>query len=225
MLYHEGKEVQTMKYLKIFTDFLEVVEPLGDGAAGRLFKAMLRYALNGDVPVLKGKEAVAWTVARQHMDREAEAYESKVKNLRRGPVSVSEIKDSVSEKKVSVSGEDKEKDKDKNKDKDNDIYIGAAAPAPKAHIYIQPPALEEIRSFCQERGNSVDPEYFYNYYQSNGWRVGRNPMRDWKATICAWESNGMDQRTNPASKQTELTDREIFQQAIELHRMKEAKQV
>ena len=218
MLYHEGKEVQTMKYLKIFTDFLEVVEPLGDGAAGRLFKAMLRYALNGDVPVLKGKEGVAWTVARQHMDREAAAYESKVKNLKRGNVS-------VSGKIVPVSGEDKEKDKDKNKDKDNDIYIGAAAPAPKAHIYIQPPALEEIRSFCQERGNSVDPEYFYNYYQSNGWRVGRNPMRDWKATICAWESNGMDQRTNPASKQTELTDREIFQQAIELHRMKEAKQV
>ena len=218
MLYHEGKEVQTMKYLKIFTDFLEVVEPLGDGAAGRLFKAMLRYALNGDVPALKGKEAVAWTVARQHMDREAVAYESKVKNLKRGNVS-------VSGKIVPVSGEDKEKDKDKNKDKDNDIYIGAAAPAPKAHIYIQPPALEEIRSFCQERGNSVDPDYFYNYYQSNGWRVGRNPMRDWKATICAWESNGMDQRTNPASKQTELTDQEIFQQAIELHRMKEAKQV
>ena len=45
-----------MKYLKIFTDFIEVVEPLGDGAAGRLFKAMLRYAQGGTVPALKGKE-------------------------------------------------------------------------------------------------------------------------------------------------------------------------
>ena len=107
MLYHEGKEVQTMKYLKIFTDFLEVVEPLGDGAAGRLFKAMLRYALNGDVPVLKGKEGVAWTVARQHMDREAEAYADKVKHLRRGRIS-------VTEKKIPVSEEDQDKEKDKN---------------------------------------------------------------------------------------------------------------
>ena len=64
-----------MKYLKIFTDFIEVVEPLGDGAAGRLFKAMLRYAQGGTVPALKGKEGVAWTVARQHMDREAAAYD------------------------------------------------------------------------------------------------------------------------------------------------------
>ena len=78
-----------MKYLKIFTDFLEVVEPLSDSAAGRLFKAMLRYALHGTVPTLRGKEGVAWTVARQHMDREAEAYESKVKNLKRGNVPVS----------------------------------------------------------------------------------------------------------------------------------------
>jgi hypothetical protein len=35
----------------------------------------------------------------------------------------------------------------------------------------------------------VDPEYFYHYYQSNGWRVGKNPMRDWKAAVRTWESN------------------------------------
>ena len=86
-----------MKYLKIFTDFLDVVEPLGDSAAGRLFKAMLRYAMDGTVPVLKGKEGVAWTVARQHMDREAEVYEKKVKHLKRGNVPVTEKKGSVSE--------------------------------------------------------------------------------------------------------------------------------
>ncbi len=63
-----------MKYLKIFTDFLDVMEPLSDGAAGRLFRAMLRYALDGTELPLKGKEGVLWTVARQHIDREQEAY-------------------------------------------------------------------------------------------------------------------------------------------------------
>ena len=105
-----------MKYLKIFTDFLDVVEPLGDSAAGRLFKAMLRYAMDGTVPVLRGKEGVAWTVARQHMDREAEVYEKKVKHLKRGNVP-------VTEKKGSVSEQDKDKEKDNDKDKDKDIYI------------------------------------------------------------------------------------------------------
>ena len=220
VLYHWGKEVQEMKYLKIFTDFLDVVEPLGDSAAGRLFKAMLRYAMDGTVPVLKGKEGVAWTVARQHMDREAEVYEKKVKHLKRGNVPVTEKKGSVSEQ-----DKDKEKDNDKDKDKDKYIYMGGKppeAPAPKAHIYIQPPSLEEIRSYCQERGNQVDPEYFYHYYQSNGWRVGKNPMRDWKAAVCAWESNGMAEKMAPA-KEPSVGDN--FKKAMEILRMKEAKQV
>ena len=207
-----------MKYLKIFTDFLDVVEPLGDSAAGRLFKAMLRYAMDGTVPVLRGKEGVAWTVARQHMDREAEVYEKKVKHLKRGNVP-------VTEKKGSVSEQDKEKDNDKDKDKDKYIYMGGKppeAPAPKAHIYIQPPSLEEIRSYCQERGNQVDPEYFYHYYQSNGWRVGKNPMRDWKAAVCAWETNGMAQKMAPARKPDFLDN---FRGAMELLNMEEAKEV
>ena len=58
------KEDATMKYLKIFTDFLEVTAELGDEAMGRLFRAMLLYARDGAVPELRGKAAVAWTVAR-----------------------------------------------------------------------------------------------------------------------------------------------------------------
>ena len=96
------------------------------------------------------------------------------------------------------------------------------APAPKAHIYIQPPSLEEIRSYCQERGNQVDPEYFYHYYQSNGWRVGKNPMRDWKAAVCAWETNGMAQKMAPARKPDFLDN---FRGAMELLNLEEAKEV
>ena len=205
-----------MKYLKIFTDFMEVLEPLSDGAAGRLFRAMLLYARDGSEPTLKGKEAVAWTVARQHIDREAETYARKTKHLKQGHVS-------VTEKKVSDSEQDKEKDKYNDKDKDKDIYIGAAAPAPKAHIYIHPPSLEEIESFCRERGNSVDAQYFYNYYQSNGWRVGKNPMRDWKAAVCAWEGNGMGDKHAPAKEQP--SSRDNFLAVLEMARMEEAKQV
>ena len=220
VLYHWGKEVQEMKYLKIFTDFLDVVEPLDDEECGRLFKAMLGYSLDGREPQLTGNERFLWVVARQHMDREAEVYEKKVKHLKRGNVPVTEKKGSVSEQ-----DKDKEKDNDKDKDKDKYIYMGGQppeAPAPKAHIYIQPPSLEEIRSYCQERGNQVDPEYFYHYYQSNGWRVGKNPMRDWKAAVCAWESNGMAEKMAPA-KEPSVGDN--FKKAMEILRMKEAKQV
>lgn len=51
-----------------------------------------------------------------------------------------------------------------------------------------PPAFEEVKSYCSERGNNVNPEQFINYYSSNGWKVGKNSMKDWKAAVRTWES-------------------------------------
>ena len=50
-----------------------------------------------------------------------------------------------------------------------------------------PPTLEEVKAYCEERKNSVDPERFIDYYSSNGWMVGKSKMKDWKATVRNWE--------------------------------------
>lgn len=49
------------------------------------------------------------------------------------------------------------------------------------------PTIDEIRTYCLERNNSVDSQRFYDYYESNGWKVGKNPMKDWKASVRTWE--------------------------------------
>jgi len=51
------------------------------------------------------------------------------------------------------------------------------------------PTLEEVRAYCLERGNHVDPEQFVAHYEANGWKVGRNPMHDWRAAVRTWEKN------------------------------------
>ena len=53
-----------------------------------------------------------------------------------------------------------------------------------------PPTLEDVIAYCNERGNSVDAQHFIDYYTSNGWLVGKNKMKDWKAAIRTWERNG-----------------------------------
>lgn len=55
------------------------------------------------------------------------------------------------------------------------------------------PTLEEIKEYCNERNNQVDPELFINHYESNGWKVGKNSMKDWKAAIRTWEKNKVNQ--------------------------------
>jgi hypothetical protein len=51
------------------------------------------------------------------------------------------------------------------------------------------PTVDEVRAYCTERGNSIDPEYFVNYNESRGWVVGKSPMKDWRATIRTWEQH------------------------------------
>lgn len=50
-----------------------------------------------------------------------------------------------------------------------------------------PPTVEEVRAYCIERGNGVDPERFVDYYTSKGWMIGKNKMKDWKAAVRTWE--------------------------------------
>ena len=51
------------------------------------------------------------------------------------------------------------------------------------------PTLQEVKAYCIERGNDVDPERFMNHYEANGWMVGRNKMKDWRAAVRNWERN------------------------------------
>lgn len=56
------------------------------------------------------------------------------------------------------------------------------------------PTLEEVRAYCRERGNTVDPEAWIDHYASNGWKVGRATMKDWKACVRQWERNSFGAR-------------------------------
>ena len=51
------------------------------------------------------------------------------------------------------------------------------------------PTVEEVQAYCEERNNTVDPQYFVDFYTANGWKVGKNSMKDWKATVRYWERN------------------------------------
>lgn len=63
-----------------------------------------------------------------------------------------------------------------------------------------PPTLEEIEQYCKERNNNVDANKFINYYTSNGWMVGKNKMKDWKAAIRTWESKSLKQEEQELPK-------------------------
>jgi predicted phage replisome organizer len=58
-----------------------------------------------------------------------------------------------------------------------------------------PPTLEEVQAYCKERNNTVDAETFINFYESKGWYVGKNKMKDWRACVRTWERNRDNKKT------------------------------
>lgn len=63
------------------------------------------------------------------------------------------------------------------------------AETPRSARFV-PPSLDEVAEYCAERGQGVDPERWMNFYESNGWKVGKNSMKDWRAAVRTWEKNG-----------------------------------
>ena len=56
------------------------------------------------------------------------------------------------------------------------------------------PTLEEVQAYCKERQNTVDAQQFIDFYESKGWYIGKNKMKDWKAAVRTWEQKRQPQR-------------------------------
>jgi len=65
------------------------------------------------------------------------------------------------------------------------------------------PSISDIKQYCMERNNNVNAEQFYDYYESNGWKVGKNSMKDWQAAVRTWERS---EYRKPNSKKNSKED-------------------
>ena len=124
-----------------------------------------------------------------------------------------------SDKETLISEEDNDNDKYKNKYKDNDSLSSGGAGAPEERE--KRPTLEEVLRFSQEEGLTTDVDYFYNYYEANGWRIGKYPIRDWRAALRAWARKAPSAGSAP---KPENSVGDNFRIAMEMMKQKEAKQ-
>ena len=69
---------------------------------------------------------------------------------------------------------------------EKEIHSSAKSTTTKRKRF-EKPTLSEIKAYCIERGNKVDAQHFFDYYESNGWKVGKNSMKNWQAAIRTWE--------------------------------------
>ena len=56
------------------------------------------------------------------------------------------------------------------------------------------PSIDEIKEYCKERNNNISPTTFFDFYESKGWMVGKNKMKDWRACVRTWENNNKNKQ-------------------------------
>lgn len=184
-----------MKYLKVWTSFREVIEPLQDAEKGRLFDMMLLYAEEGTDPGnFAGNERFVWPAAKQIIDLTAEKAEKLRQNgLKGGRPVTKDNKEEANESKnnQSKANESHKEKKRNNKEKERN---GKEAINIVPLTRFVPPTVDEVALYCIERRNHVNAQKFVDYYSSNGWKVGRNPMKDWKAAVRTWEKSEITEK-------------------------------
>lgn len=82
--------------------------------------------------------------------------------------------------------------------------VVAAAPSPSKRFV--KPTLEQIKEYCLTRKNNIDAQHFMDFYESKGWKVGNQPMKDWKACVRTWE-----QRNKQENKSTKVASSSKYQ--------------
>lgn len=89
------------------------------------------------------------------------------------------------------------------KDIEIEKEIDSSASTTTKRKRFEKPTLSEIKAYCIERGNKVDAQHFFDYYESNGWRVGKNSMKNWQAAVRTWERS---EYRKPNSKKNSKED-------------------
>ena len=193
-----------------YHSYLEAISPLNDEERGRLFTALLLYSKTGECPQLTGNERFIFPSMKGQIDRDRQKYEAKCARNRDNVKRRWESESCVPIRSYTNDTKDKEKGKDKDKDKDKEKDSIIKRDERKSAKRFTPPTVDQVREYCMERRNKVDPQRFCDFYEANGWKQGKGkPIVDWKAAVRTWEREEVSRAGNSRNDRAGRPDQEI----------------
>lgn len=178
--------------------YLEKIAKLSDQEVGRLFRALMKYHATGEATELKGREDIAFDFIREDIDSAEQRYRAKCEQARQNRMGGNGKTDVDSSQRASTAVNGSTQNIIKYKEIEKDTLKRGVHITPPARF--TPPTPEEVREYCRERGNSVDPDRFCDFYAGKGWMIGKNPMEDWKAVVRTWEKEDEEKQRSPKRK-------------------------
>ena len=166
------------KQFTFYRSFMDGIRRIRSKSARcEAYDAIITYALDGtepDLDKLSDAAALAFVMAQPILDssrRKAEAG-------RIGGASKTE---------ANASNEQAKPKQVKEQETDKEQLLKESTK--EKRTVFKAPTVEAVAAYCRERKNNVDPQRFVSHYEAVGWKIGKNPMKDWKAAVRTWERN------------------------------------
>lgn len=170
-------------YFQYYETFEIVIEKIKDIEEREwLRKVIIQYGLHGIAPESFNSEAleIAWTICKDLIDQQQHRREVNAAN-RAGK----KAEPATNEENSAIEPQTEEKPAQEIQPE-----------KPKRKNFVKP-TVEEIVAYCKEKNYNINAQQFFNYYESNGWKIGRNSMKSWQAAVQNW--NIRDKTNNKAA--------------------------
>lgn len=199
-----------------YRSFYEAMHDLSDEDKGKCFETLANYAINGVEPDdMEPVVRLFFVMAKPQIDKNNQRFENGKNGGR--PNNQTETKQKPKNNQTETKLEPnvnvnvnvlKEKDTLKSIQKEKTQNF-------------KKPTVEEIDTYCRESKHYVDVGRFYDFYESKGWKVGKSPMKDWRAAVRNWarsETPAPASYENIASEPTpeQIAEADLMRRRVEL---------
>lgn len=157
----------------LYASIIEIVRASTDADAKALVIAVADYVMKGIEPTFDSSTPLSfvWLAIKPNLD----VIRTNKANGRLGGAPKGNRNNRFCTTEVQPKNNRIQADKDKDKDKDKETKAKKAVPS-----------LDEVKAYIAEKGYNLDAEEFFYYYEANGWKVGKNPMKSWRAAVSTW---------------------------------------
>ena len=172
-----------------YRSFWEAIKQLPEKERLESITAILEYGLDEIEPKSAGVASAMFLMAKPQIDANNRRYQNGTKGGR--PVTKTEPNNNLESNYNKPSDNQtitKAKPKEKDNVKDNNKKT------------FTPPSVSDVSDYCTLNGYGIDPESFVDFYASKGWMVGKNEMKDWKASVRTWVRSQRQELTAKGSK-------------------------
>ena len=167
-------------WFKLFLHQKPIIDSVPDEVVGKAVKAAFHYFATKEETELDALSMVVYSSFKPYIEESFTDYERDVRNGHKGG---RPQKPPVTPGKAGLpSPTQADADAVAEAEKEE----GNKAGKPPTNRRFLPPTVDEVKRYCQEQGYAVDAERFVDHYESNGWMVGKNKMKDWKASVRNW---------------------------------------